>query len=79
MSEKTWTLKVNEQELKALIEMHCNFMLNSPNIYDVNPERSARIHDLTKRLAKKDELEVSKEMNDEPQTTTQQETKSNGW
>lgn len=44
---KTWKLTVNEDELRALINHHVNSMFGDTSI-----ERSARIHDLTKRLNK---------------------------
>lgn len=47
---KTWKLTVNEEELKALITYHANRM--SAPIADTSAERSARLHDLTKRLNK---------------------------
>lgn len=56
---KTWKLTVNEEELRALIDYHAiqigkSIGMSNP-IYSV--ETSARIHDLTKRLNKKDEVE----------------------
>lgn len=54
---KTWKLTVNEEELKALISWHNMAMMGHVtndryNAPDISPERSARIHDLTKRLNK---------------------------
>jgi len=57
MSERTWKITLNENELKALIEYHAIKHSVSSN-FDV--ERSARIHDLTKRLNRKDD-EVNQE------------------
>lgn len=45
---KTWSLKINEEELKALIDHHA--AMHGTGDYEI--ERSARIHDLTKRLNK---------------------------
>ena len=53
MSEKTWKLQVNEDELKAIIEYHRIKLYGDPTI-----ETSARIHDLTKRLNRKDDIIV---------------------
>ena len=51
---KTWTLKVNEEELRALISYHAgnHELSDNPSV-----ETSARIHDLTKRLNKGDASE----------------------
>jgi hypothetical protein len=49
---KTWKVALTEDELKAVIEMHLQKMYS-----DATPERSARIHDLTKRL-NKETLEI---------------------
>lgn len=55
---KTWTLKVNEEELRALIIHHANRMAHGIGLTMVsealNTEVSGRIHDLTKRLNKGD-------------------------
>lgn len=45
---KTFKVTLTEDELKAIIEYHAEKMVS----YDITPERSARIHDLTKRLNK---------------------------
>lgn len=55
---RTWKLTINEDELMALIDHHSENHLVDKT-YSV--ERSSRIHDLTKRLSKKDEAEVEKE------------------
>lgn len=70
---KTWKLTVNEEELRALIDHHTS--MHAKGDYEV--DRSARIHDLTKRL-NKETPEIEK---DEPQQVaaeTQQPTTS-GW
>lgn len=46
-NERTWTLKVNEGELRALIAHNM-----SKHYETMTVESSSRIHDLTKRLAK---------------------------
>lgn len=56
---KTWNLRVNEEELKALINYHACQMTSGITAV----ETSSRIHDLTKRLNKTD-AEITKE--DEP-------------
>ena len=50
---KTWKLTVNEEELKALICFHSEEHSNNANHAMPDVERSARIHDLTKRLNRK--------------------------
>ena len=67
MSNKTWKLTVNEEELKALIDHHKQ--RSCFNSYDV--ETSSRIHDLTKRL-NKDTPEI------EPEVKTENKA-SDGW
>lgn len=70
---KTWKLTVNEDELRALIDYHHNSVLIQGK-HDV--ERSARIHDLTKRLNREtpeienDPRPKEKMPTPEPQTTT---------
>lgn len=50
---KTWKLTVNEDELKAIIHHHALKVLTAiDNQNWPDPETSARIHDLTKRLNK---------------------------
>lgn len=54
---KTWKITVDEEEMYALIEHHSiKHSINHGDGFKV--ERSARIHDLTKRLNKKDEPEI---------------------
>ena len=76
---KTWKLTVNEEELKALIWHHSHLHLHSAEPYDEDKpdvERSARIHDLTKRLNRETpeiETEVKNEsaaINNEAQQQT---------
>lgn len=59
---KTWTLKIDEDELKALIMHHVNRMFSDQSV-----ERSSRIHDLTKRL-NKDAPEIEQVENAQQQT-----------
>lgn len=66
---KTWTVKINEEELRALIIHHNYRMLGAGN---VDIETSARIHDLTKRL-NRETPEI--EGDPRPQETKSQETK----
>lgn len=49
---KTWTVKINEEELRALIQHHACKMTCGDTEH--NTERSGRLHDLTKRLNKGD-------------------------
>jgi hypothetical protein len=66
MSERKFKITLDEDELKAVIGYHLN---NHYGSYDV--ERSARIHDLTKRLNKKDdEKETTEVPEQQPQTST---------
>jgi hypothetical protein len=60
---KTWTLKVSEDELKALIDFHKQNTEYDPNI-------SFRIHDLTKRLNNKDKVEMIEKDEPIPSTNT---------
>lgn len=75
---KTWKITVDEEEMKALIRYHSNTLLYEDKTISI--ERSSRIHDLTKRLNKKDEPEIEKE---EPQPEiTEEQAKANipaGW
>jgi hypothetical protein len=59
MAAKTWKLTVNEEELRVLINHSASTIYNEPN-----PEKSLRLHDLVKRLSKKDEAEIE----EQPQT-----------
>lgn len=68
---KTWTLKVNEDELKALILHHNGVIFHTPFDEKVKAETSARLHDLVKRLHK-DTPEI--EGDSKPEETTQQPT-----
>lgn len=75
---KTFTLKVNEDELKALIAHHsskqnqaCYDDGNKPDI-----ETSARIHDLTKRL-NRETPEI--ETDPRPMEDKSTETKTESW
>lgn len=73
MTEKTWRLEVIEEELKALISYHASMHNHNGMLglgYDV--DRSERIHDLTKRLNKKNELKIEKEEEPQPAITEEQ-------
>jgi len=79
MSERTWKIALNEDELKALIEHH-SIKHSVSSSFDV--QRSARIHDLTKRLNRKDEIETEKETDQDQPAITNEQTKSHipsGW
>lgn len=71
MSERKFKITLDEDELKAVIGYHLN---NHYGSYDV--ERSARIHDLTKRLNKK---ENEPEAADETQNQTVNTQAANAW
>ena len=70
---KTWTLKINEEEMRALITHHNNSMFGDQSV-----ERSARIHDLTKRL-NKDTPDIENAEQTQPQTAQQEAPKATGW
>lgn len=53
---KTWKITLDEDELRSLIQYHSENHAVDPSV-----ETSARIHDLTKRLHKKDEAETVEE------------------
>lgn len=73
MSERKFKITLDEDELKAVIE-HNRIAHGASGNYD--NERSARIHDLTKRLNKKDsEPETTEEIN----TTVQNTSTVAGW
>ena len=64
---KTFKLTVTEEELKALIDYQTS--MHAKGDYEI--ERSYRIHDLTKRLNKKDnEPEETNETNKQPENQT---------
>ena len=63
---KTWTLKVSEEELKAIINHHVD---KHHEGFGYDTERSARIHDLTKRL-NKDTPEIEGDPRPKESTTT---------
>lgn len=67
---KTWTLKIDEDELRALITYHNNRMFVDQSI-----EHSSRIHDLTKRL-NKDTPEIENAEQAQPQTAPKE---AQGW
>lgn len=69
---RTFKLTVTEEELKAIIQNHVWFMTGENAEFTV--ERSSRIHDLTKRLNKKDN-----EQQQEPEEQSQQENPANAW
>lgn len=53
MIMRTWQLRINEDELKALIHFHSiNHADSLSQGKEVSNEISSRIHDLTKRLNK---------------------------
>lgn len=68
MSERTWTLKVSESEMNALIQhnllKHCNELDEGK----ATTETSMRIHDLTKRLNKETADIVEEVKNNTPAT-----------
>lgn len=74
MSERTFKLTVSEDELKAVIQYNINMHFGD----HITIERSARIHDLTKRLCKNNceaetnekQYEVAQEQAQEKQTDT---------
>lgn len=68
---KTWKLTVNEDELRALITHHLNKMFGEQSV-----ERSARIHDLTKRL-NKETPEIENAEQAQPQQAAPKSTE--GW
>jgi len=50
---KSFTVKLTEEELQAVIHMHALKMATAIDTgMSVNPETSARLHDLTKRLTR---------------------------
>lgn len=65
---KTFKLTVTENELKAIINHHVSAHYGD----NITVERSSRIHDLTKRLDKKDnEPEEASETEKQTQPETQ--------
>lgn len=70
---KTWKLTVDEEEMHALIEHH-SIKHSIAHGDGFKVERSSRIHDLTKRLNKKDEPEIEVE-----KTETKTETVPQAW
>lgn len=76
---RTWKITVDEEELHALIEHH-SIRHSIAHGDGFKVERSSRIHDLTKRLNKKDEPEIEKE--EEQPKITEEQAKANipaGW
>lgn len=74
---KTFKLTVTEEELTAIIQHHVWAMYGENG--EITIERSSRIHDLTKRLNKKDN---EPEEASEPEKQTQPETQTSpiaGW
>lgn len=66
---KTFKLTVTEDELKAIIQHHVWCMYGENG--EITVERSSRIHDLTKRLNKKDnEPEEASETEKQPENQT---------
>ena len=68
MSGKTWKLTVNEDELRKLIRLHAGKLYHydsDENNKDLTIETSARLHDLVKRLNRKDDAEVTVETTNE--------------
>jgi len=65
---KTFKLTVTEDELKAIIQHHvwCMYGENA----NLNVETSARLHDLTKRLNKKDNDSETSETEKQPENQT---------
>lgn len=68
---KTWTLKINEGEMRALID----YNLIQLQSCDYKTETSARIHDLTKRL-NKDIPEIENAEQAQPQAAPKE---AQGW
>jgi hypothetical protein len=75
MSNRTWTLKIDENELRWLIQAHS--IKHACDIHGFNVESSARIHDLTKRLNKKDEVEIEQASDSQAISEGSNEAKSN--
>lgn len=76
---KTWKLTVNEEELKAIIRYHIYNIMNGDKI---EPETSARIHDLTKRLNRDNgevEIETYKTQNENQQSATVNQPTTEEW
>lgn len=66
---KTFKLTVTEEELKSIIQHHIWTMYGENG--EITVERSSRIHDLTKRLNKKDnEPEEASETEKQPENQT---------
>lgn len=73
---KTFGLRINEEELRALIDYHA--AMHGKGDYDI--ERSQRIHDLTKRLNKETpEIEGDPRPQEEAKEEVITKTDSTGW
>lgn len=67
---KTFKVTITEEELIAIIEHHAHKMSS----YEITPERSARIHDLTKRLHKE-----TPEIENDPRPPMEQTKQEPNW
>lgn len=68
---KTWKVALTEDEMVAVVEHHLKKMYT-----DATPERSARIHDLTKRL-NKETLEIENDPRPKEEATPQMSAATN--
>lgn len=72
---KTWKLTVTEEELRAIISYNTNRLAHDPTI-----ERSARIHELTKKLNKNDpEIESDPRPTEDAALSNETKINTSGW
>ena len=62
-NDRIYTVKLSEDELRAVLAYNLTMMLNGDMLTNCTSENSARVHDLTKRLERKQE---NYEKNDAP-------------